>query len=114
MIKPSLFDVIELLQPLAKEGLPAGSQGTIVDQYNDQTFEVEFSDDLGRTIALAALSREQFIVVWKAETEQALPPAEQIAQLVEILPPQAGQEVLNFARFLTTRRDRQLASPLAT
>jgi hypothetical protein len=90
MIKPALFDVIELLQPLVhplpEQNLPAGSQGTILDQYNDHTFEVEFSDDLGRTIALAALSREQFIVVWQAENKQVLPLADQVAQLVELLP----------------------------
>lgn len=113
MIKPLLFDVVELIQPLPEENLPAGSQGTIVHQHNDNAFLVEFSNDQGETIALLTLFRDQFIVVWQAETKQELPLADQVAQLIETLPPQAAIEVLDFARFLTTRQTSEDASPLA-
>jgi hypothetical protein len=113
MIKPALLDVIELVQSLPEENLPAGSQGTIVHQHNDDAFEVEFINDQGETTALITLLREQFIVVWQAENEQEPPLADQLAQLVEILPPQAAIEVLDFARFLTTRQTNGITPPLA-
>jgi len=113
MIKPMLYDVVELVRPLPEENLPAGSQGTIVHQHNDHAFLVEFSNDQGETTALTTLFREQFIVVWRAKNEQELPVADQLAQLLEILPPQAAIEVLDFARFLTTRQTNGVASPLA-
>jgi hypothetical protein len=113
MIKPMLFDVIELIQPFPEENLPAGSQGTIVHQHNDHAFLVEFSNDQGETTALVTLFREQFIVVWQAEFQQALPLAGQLAELIEILPPQAAIEVLDFARFLATRQTNGLASALS-
>jgi hypothetical protein len=115
MIKPMLYDVVEPVHPLPEENLPAGSQGTIVHQHNDHAFLVEFANDRGETTALVTLFREQFIIVWQAENKQELPLADQIAQLVEILPPQAANEVLDFARFLTTRQTQTngVASPLA-
>lgn len=107
MIKPMLFDVVELIQPLPEENLPTGLQGTIVEQYNDHAFLVEFSNDQGETTALLTLFREQFIVVWQAKTGQELPLAAKVAQLIERLPPQAAIEVLDFARYLTTHQTNE-------
>lgn len=103
MIKAQLFDVVELLYPIPAEDLPAGVHGTLVHQYDNNTFETEFINDLGETIALCPLRREQFIVVWQASTEQTVSVSEQVAQVVAILPQQVGTEVLNYARYLSTK-----------
>lgn len=66
MIEPALFDVIELLIDVPEHNQTVGSQGTIVECYSSNDFEVEFSNEDGETTALFALSREQFMVVWKA------------------------------------------------
>ena len=110
MIKPKLYDVVELLYQLEEANLPAGTQGTIVHQHAEDVFEVEFINDSGETIALCPLARNQFIVVWRAETEQDVPLAEQVAQVVALLPQQAGTEVLDFARFLSLRQAQRTTS----
>ena len=104
MITPALFDVVEILYPLPEENLPAGSQGTLVHQLAEDIFQVEFVNDNGVTTVLCTLSSQQFIVVWQAVTEQTVPVAEQVAQVVTLLPQQAGTEVLDFARFLSQRQ----------
>lgn len=55
-----LHDVVELAVDLPDEGLRAGAIGAIVDEYADSaSFEVEFTDDDGRTVALTALRADQ-------------------------------------------------------
>ena len=68
MIKPELFDVIELLVDLPEVEINAGELGTIVEKYDDRAYEVEFANDDGETLALLVLTPEKFIVVWKSET----------------------------------------------
>ena len=46
MIKPELFDLVELLVDLPEHNLIMGEQGTIVEEYNDGFYEIEFSNDL--------------------------------------------------------------------
>ncbi|GGA35384.1 DUF4926 domain-containing protein [Okeania sp. KiyG1] len=72
MIKPELFDVVELLVNLPSEQQFIGDRGTIVECYNDGKYEVEFSNEQGETLALCSLSNNQFIVVWQAQTKQWL------------------------------------------
>jgi hypothetical protein len=115
MIEPKLYDVIEILYPLSAENLPAGAQGTLVHQHEANVFEVEFVNEAGETIALCSLSRHQFIVIWQAATEQPVSVAEQVAQVVALLPGQAGSEVLDFAWFLSQRqRQEQSKSVIAS
>lgn len=115
MIEPKLYDVVEILYPIEEFNLPAGIQGTLVHLNAENVFEVEFVNDLGETIALATLNRNQFIVVWQAEVGQDLSLSEQVAQVVALLPPQVGTEVLDFARFLSMRRtEKPLPTSLAT
>jgi hypothetical protein len=104
VIKPALYDVVEILYPLAEDNLPAGSQGTLVHELAGDIFQVEFVNDNGETTALCTLSSQQFIIVWQADTEHIVPIAEQVAQVVTLLPQQAGTEVLDFARFLSQRQ----------
>jgi hypothetical protein len=61
---------------------------------------VEFTNRDGTTIALCALSAEQFMVVWQARTKSWLPIAERLTTLVHRLPEERQQQVLNFARSL--------------
>lgn len=42
------LDVVRLIKEF--EGMPIGTEGTIVYKYNDRAFEVEFFDDKGETI----------------------------------------------------------------
>jgi len=108
-----LFDVVELLVDLPEHSLHAGATGAIVHCYPDDTYEVEFTNEEGETLALCPLSPQQFIVVWQARTRTWLPIAEQVAALVARLPEGAEQEVLDFARFRHARRQPSLAKPLA-
>lgn len=56
----NLYDVVELAVDLPAEGLRAGAIGTIVDDYaGTAEYEVEFTDDDGRTVALTALRADQ-------------------------------------------------------
>ncbi len=50
---PSLLDVVALLKDLPAQGLARGQVGTVVEQLDDQTWLVEFSDDAGRAYAVA-------------------------------------------------------------
>lgn len=50
MIEPKLYDVVETLYVHEESGVPAGSQGTLVADYGDGAFEIEFVDELGETL----------------------------------------------------------------
>jgi hypothetical protein len=101
-----MFDVIELLQDVPEQGLRAGMQGTIVECYAGNAYEVEFVNESGETLAMLALHAEQFTVVWRARTRAWLSIPEQVAAVVADLPELAGHEVLDFARFLRVRQQR--------
>ncbi|MGL4884360.1 MAG: DUF4926 domain-containing protein [Waterburya sp.] len=95
-----LFDIVELLVDLPEDNLKAGVQGTIVECYNDNAYEVEFSNSEGETLALCTLSPQQFITVWQAKTKSWLSLSEQITILVKNLDTQHQKEVFKFARSL--------------
>ena len=60
---PKLLDVVALLEDIPDHGLRRGQVGTVVDELTPDVFEVEFSDDNGRTYALLALRANQLIVL---------------------------------------------------
>jgi hypothetical protein len=60
---PQILDVVALLEDVPERGLRRGQVGTVVEELAPQVFEVEFSDDDGRTYALLALSATQLIVL---------------------------------------------------
>lgn len=60
---PKLLDVVALLEDIPDHGLRRGQVGTIVEELAPDVFEVEFSDDNGRTYALLALRVDQLIVL---------------------------------------------------
>lgn len=104
---PDLFDVVELTVNIPERGLRVGMRGAIVECHPGDAYEVEFTNELGETLDFLALRPNQFIVVWRAKTRSWVPISEQIAALIAHLPEEAGQEVLDFARFLRLRRPQQ-------
>jgi len=55
------LDVVALTEASQKHGLRRGEVGTVVEQWKDGAFEVEFSDDSGEAYAFAALPVEQLM-----------------------------------------------------
>jgi len=60
---PGLLDVVALIRDLPSHGLQSGQVGTVVENLKTGVFEVEFSDDDGRTYALVALAAEHLLVL---------------------------------------------------
>ncbi len=58
-----LLDVVALTEDVQASKLYRGQVGTVVETLTPGVFEVEFSDDEGRTYAMAALRAEQLIVL---------------------------------------------------
>lgn len=100
LTEPELFDVIELLVDLPEDNRPAGVQGAIVECYDNNDYEVEFTNENGETLALCTLSPSQFIVVWKAKTKSWLSVSQQLVAAIAHLSDERQREVLDFARSL--------------
>lgn len=100
MIKPELFDIVELLVNLPEFQQSIGTQGSIVECHDLNHFEVEFSNEAGETTALCVLLPQQFIVVWQAQTKQWLTTTDKITAIFDNLSENKREEVLDFARFL--------------
>ena len=58
-----LLDVVALLEDLPTQDLRRGQVGTVVESLAPGVFEVEFSDNQGRTYATLALRADQLIVL---------------------------------------------------
>ncbi len=100
MNQPELFDIVELLVNLPENKLQAGVRGAIVECYDNDAYEVEFSNSDGETLALCTLSFNQFIIVWQAKTKSWLSLSEQITDVVKNLDAARQKEVFEFARSL--------------
>jgi hypothetical protein len=59
---PHLLDVVALLADVPSQGLLRGQVGTVVELL-DGAYEVEFSDDEGKTYADLALTPELLLVL---------------------------------------------------
>lgn len=57
------LDVVALLEDLPAHGLVRGQVGTVVELLGPGVFEVEFSDDEGRSYAMLALKVDQLMVL---------------------------------------------------
>ena len=66
-----LLDVVALTEDLPAEGLRRGEVGTVVEQWADGVFEVEFSDDTGVAYAFAALRVERLMKLYFHKHEAA-------------------------------------------
>ncbi len=107
-----LLDIVELLVDLPEHNLRTGDRGAVVECYADNSYEVEFTNEDGETLVMCPLSPAQFMVVWLSSTQSWVPVIDQVTTLVTRLPEGMEQEVLDFVRFLHTRRQTaSLASP---
>jgi len=66
-----LLDVIALTADVEAEGLRRGTVGTVVEQWKEGVFEVEFSDNSGSAYALVALRPEQMMKLHFRKDEAA-------------------------------------------
>ena len=71
MDKIEILDVVALTENLDSEGLRRGEVGTVVEQWKDGVFEVEFSDNSGKPYAFAALRPEQIMKLHFRKDEAA-------------------------------------------
>ena len=55
------LDVVALLRDIPEKSLVAGQVGTILEILDEDVFEVEFSDDLGKAYAMLSLKKEDLI-----------------------------------------------------
>ena len=58
-----LLDVVALTRDVPERGLVRGQVGTVVEELAPGVFEVEFSDDDGRTYATLATSAADLLVL---------------------------------------------------
>jgi hypothetical protein len=58
-----LLDVVALTTDLPERGLVRGQVGTVVEILWPDTYEIEFSDDDGRTYAQLPLREDQLLVL---------------------------------------------------
>jgi Domain of unknown function (DUF4926) len=58
-----LLDVVALTEDLPERQLYRGQVGTVVESLADGVYEVEFSDDDGRTYALLPLRADQLMML---------------------------------------------------
>jgi hypothetical protein len=56
-----LLSIVALLEDLPEKGLQRGQVGTVAEALAPGVYEVEFSDDSGRSYASAALRAEQLM-----------------------------------------------------
>jgi len=68
-IKP--LSVVALLEDFPAKGLQRGQVGTVVEALASGVYEVEFSDDSGRTYASAALRAGQLMQLHHEPGHQA-------------------------------------------
>lgn len=64
-----LLDTVALIHDLEESGLPAGSVGVLVEEWEPGVFEVEFSDLDGRAYARAALREVDLLPLHHARPE---------------------------------------------
>ncbi len=62
-MQPKLFDVVALLENVPEHSLIRGQVGTVVENLAPGVFEIEFSDNEGRTYASAALKSSNLLVL---------------------------------------------------
>lgn len=64
-----LLDVIALLKDIPGEKLTKGQVGTIVEELDGETYEVEFADKKGKTItSLALKTHDMMLLHFEMET----------------------------------------------
>jgi hypothetical protein len=67
----NLLDVVALIENVDSEGLRRGEVGTVVEEWENGVFEVEFSDNSGKAYAFAALRPDQLMKLHFRKDEAA-------------------------------------------
>lgn len=67
-----LLDAVALLSDVPEEKLHRGETGTVVEDFGDGCYLVEFSDNFGRTYALPELKANQLLVLHTVPFAEAL------------------------------------------
>ena len=65
------LSVVALLEDMPSRGLVRGQVGTVVEKLAPGVFEVEFSDNNGRTYATLAAPADKLLVLRHESTEAA-------------------------------------------
>jgi hypothetical protein len=71
MAEIEMLSVVALLEDVPGKGLRRGQVGTVVETLAHSVYEVEFSDDAGRTYASLALRSDQLIRLHHEPSHQA-------------------------------------------
>lgn len=58
-----VLDVVALTEDIPDRGLVRGQVGTVVEEHGSGTFEVEFTDNEGKTYAMLPLKASQLLVL---------------------------------------------------
>jgi hypothetical protein len=66
-----LLDVVAVIEDLPSEALRRGAVGTVVEEWKDGVFEVEFSDKTGKAYAFVALRPDQLMKLHFRKDEAA-------------------------------------------
>jgi hypothetical protein len=66
-----VLDVVALTEDAPEHGLRRGEVGTVVDQWKDGVFEVEFSADTGEAYAFAAMPAGKLMKLYFRKDEAA-------------------------------------------
>ena len=66
-----LLSVVALLEDVADHGLLRGQVGTVVERLAPRVYEVEFSDDDGRTYATLSRRADQLLQLHHEPSHQA-------------------------------------------
>ena len=68
-----LLDVVALVRDLPDHLLVRGQVGTVVEVFGTDTFEIEFSDNHGRTYALIPVRAEDLLVLHNEPVQTVRP-----------------------------------------
>jgi hypothetical protein len=71
MAELEMLSVVALMENLPAKRLQRGQVGTIVEDLAPGVYEVEFSDDQGRTYASVALHKDQLMRLYHEPTQHA-------------------------------------------
>lgn len=71
MAEIEMLSVVALLEDVPEKGLQRGQVGTVVEDLAPRVYEVEFSDDTGRTYASLALRGDQLMRLHHEPSHQA-------------------------------------------
>ena len=66
-----MLSVVALVEDLPEQGLRRGQVGTIVETLAPDVYEVEFSDDSGRTYASVALASNRLMRLYHEPKDYA-------------------------------------------